>query len=100
MNINLEKIDTILEKFEKMEISIVYQNTMLNELNNNIEELIAQRPEFIPLVTIASEIKKSRQTLRYYITTHYEPEVDFISENGKILISSRVVPRIKEHYEK
>lgn len=84
----------------KIEELLYEQNTLLKELANNIANLIDYTPSFVSLSIIAKELNKSNQTLRYHVTSHYEPQVDYKIQSGKIMINNRVLPLIRRHYEK
>ncbi len=83
-----------------LEEMINIQTSLIKKLSTEVNELIAQRVDFIPLATLSKSIKKSNQTLRYHLIKNYEPDRDFKKINGKIHINSQIVPRIRSYYEK
>ncbi len=76
------------------------QIILLQNLSSQISKLIEYNPNFRSLSDIANELNLSNQTIRYHLTTNYEPEIDFLKKNGKILINSKVVLKIRDYYEK
>lgn len=76
------------------------QTTLIKELSSKVNELIAQRLDFIPLTALATAINKSNQTIKYHLLANYEPEKDFKKVNGKIYVNSQIAPQIRSYYEK
>lgn len=83
-----------------LEEMINNQTSLIKKLSTQVNELIAQRVEFIPLSSLSNSIKKSNQTIKYHLITNYEPDKDFKKINGKIYVNSQIVPRIRSYYEK
>jgi len=83
-----------------LEEMINNQTSLIKELSLQVNELIAQRLEFISLTELSASIKKSNQTLKYHLITNYEPEKDFKKVNGKIYVNSQIAPQIRSYYEK
>jgi hypothetical protein len=76
------------------------QNILLNELNSNLKTFINLQPKFQSLSDLATNLKKSNQTIKYHLITNYEAEKDFKLENGKIYVNSQIVPQIRSYYER
>jgi len=83
-----------------LEEMINNQTSLIKELSLQVNELIAQRLEFVSLTELSASIKKSNQTLKYHLITNYEPEKDFKKINGKIYVNSQIAPQIRSYYEK
>ena len=55
-------------------------------------------PNEVPLSMIADNLNKSRQTIRAYIISNFEPEVDYQTKNGKIMVSKDAFVKIIGYY--
>lgn len=83
-----------------LEEMINNQTSLIKELSLQVNELIAQKLEFISLTELSTSINKSNQTIKYHLLTNYEPEKDFKKVNGKIYVNSQIAPQIRSYYEK
>lgn len=87
---------------EAMKQDILRLTNQVESLTYTVESLvdiIKKQPEFLPISTLVSHTKKTRQTIRNHLINNYEPEVDFKIQNGKILIASKVFVAIREYYD-
>lgn len=69
--------------------------TLLTELNDNIKLLI---PKHSTIAYISAITGKSRQTIRAYIISNFEPLVEYWYENGKIILSQTATLEILRKY--
>ncbi len=70
------------------------------DLKVEMDKLKITMPTSILLVDFAQTLSISRQTLRYYVTSNFEPQVDFYKKNNRIYLDVSILLSLKEHYAK
>ncbi len=73
---------------------------ILFELKAKVEVLEATTLKWFSLSDISYEIGYSRDTMRKYLKSNFEPEIDFKSSGGKIYVSRGALFHLRKHYEK
>lgn len=70
------------------------------ELKDKVDTLEIIIPKWFSLSDISHELKKSRDTIRKYLKSNFEPDVDFKKVGVKIYISRDALFLIRKHYAK
>jgi predicted metal-dependent hydrolase len=79
---------------------IVELKKLYFELKDKVDTLEIIIPKWFSLSDISHELKKSRDTIRKYLKSNFEPDVDFKKVGVKIYISRDALFLIRKHYAK
>jgi len=80
---------------ELAEMKIIVKN-----LEARVEKLYTLMPKWFSLADISQELGKSRDTIRKYLKSNFEPDVDFKKIGAKIYVSKDALFLVRKHYEK
>ncbi|WP_418179785.1 hypothetical protein ACNSOO_04785 [Aliarcobacter lanthieri] len=72
----------------------------LRDLKENFSFVKTIIPDELSLSEIAKIVGKSTNTLRKYIISNFEPDIDFKKKMGKIYVKQDAILRIRRHYAK
>ncbi|NUW29006.1 hypothetical protein [Aliarcobacter butzleri] len=76
-------------------LTILDEIRLIKEHNSFLVSLI---PSELSLSEIAKSIKKSPNTLRKYLISNFEENVDYKKRMGKIFVKQDAILRIRRHY--
>jgi len=73
---------------------------LLLKILKELELLKTLLPHELSLSEISNLTGVSNNTLRKYITSNFEPEVEYKKKGGKIIVNQDIVLRIRRYYAK